>query len=84
MATEKMITYECTECGSEVVVTSTGDIEISPIYCCGIEVIEVPSIIKKQTKTKKPVGKQVTKKIAPKKVTSKKATSKKRPAAKKK
>ena len=84
MAIAKMITFECTECGSEVVVTATGEIQISPIYCCGIEVIETASFEKKQTKTNKQKEKKITKKVAPKKVAPKKVTQKKRPAAKKK
>jgi hypothetical protein len=79
MAIARMITYECTECGSEVVVTATGEIQMSPIYCCGVEVIETASFEKKQTKANKQKGKKATTKVAPKKV-----TQKKRPAAKKK
>ena len=79
MAIARMITYECTECGSEVVVTATGEIQMSPIYCCGVEVIETASFEKKQTIAKKQKEKKVAKKVAPKKV-----TQKKRPAAKKK
>ena len=79
MAIARTINYECTECGSEVVVTATGEIEISPIYCCGVEVIETSSSGKKQTKPKKQGEKKAIKKMAHKKV-----TQKKRPSAKKK
>jgi len=38
-----IVTYGCEQCGSKIVVTSTGEGELSPIYCCGIEVAEIPS-----------------------------------------
>lgn len=40
MTRARTVTYECEKCGSEIVVTSTGEGELSPIYCCGIEVSE--------------------------------------------
>lgn len=33
----RIVTYECTQCGSEVVVTESLGTQLSPIYCCGIE-----------------------------------------------
>jgi hypothetical protein len=78
MAKARIITYECEECGSEIVVTPTGESELSPIYCCGIEVTEVSSAGKKALPKKKTVKKGV------KKTAKKKASPKKKPAAKKK
>jgi len=72
MAKEKIVTFECTECGSEVVVTANGEVQLSPIYCCGVEVTETTSGLRKQTKPKKQITKKTTKKIVPKKVTQKK------------
>ncbi|MEW6570950.1 MAG: hypothetical protein AB1390_07225 [Nitrospirota bacterium] len=80
MAYSRIITYECEQCGSEIVVSETFDTQLSPIYCCGIEVTEVSSakpepIEKKKVKPKKKVTKKITakkKKPAAKKKTSKK------------
>jgi hypothetical protein len=75
MAKGRTITYECEQCGSEIVVTSTGEGQLSPIYCCGLEVNEVSSAQKKATKpAKKTVKKKVTatKKPAVKKKSAKK------------
>jgi len=74
----RIITYECEQCGSEIVVTETGETELSPIYCCSMAVTEVGSVEKKQAKPKKKAVKKVTKKIVKKKV------AKKAPAPKKK
>lgn len=83
MATEKVITFECEECGTEVIVNAAGEMELSPIYCCGMVVTEVPSRPKKAAKTKKKVAKKkVAKKPATKKPVAKKV-SKKKPAPKK-
>ena len=71
MAKTRTITYECEQCGSEIVVTSTGEGRLSPIYCCGLEVNEASSA---QKKPAKPAKKTVKKKV----------TAKKKPAAKKK
>jgi hypothetical protein len=40
----RIVTYECEECGTEVVVTETGETSLRPIYCCGLEITEVSSI----------------------------------------
>lgn len=74
----RVITYECTECGSEIVVTETMETVRSPIFCCGFEVAEVGSEEKKQSRPKKAVQK------ATKKGPAKKVAPKKKPAAKKK
>lgn len=79
MAKARIITYECEECGSEIVVTPTGETVLSPIYCCGIEVAEISSAEKKPL----PPAKKTAAKTA-KKVTKKKVAAKKKPAAKKK
>ena len=74
----RIITYECEQCGSEIVVTETGETQLSPIYCCSMVVTEVSSVEKKQAKPKKKAAQRVTKKIVKKKV------AKKAPAPKKK
>jgi hypothetical protein len=72
MAKSRVITYECEECGSEIVVTPTGETILSPIYCCGMEVTDISSSVLKKA-VKKPS----------KNVLKKKASTKKKPAAKK-
>jgi hypothetical protein len=79
MAKMRVVTFECTECGSEVVVTATGEVQLTPIYCCGVEVAETTSGASGQAKPKK----LTTKKTA-KKTVAKKATRKKKPLPKKK
>ena len=79
----RIVTYGCEQCGSEIVVTETGETLLSPIYCCGVTVTEVSSVEKKQGKPKKKPAKKVTKKIVTKKIVKKKVT-KKTPASKKK
>jgi hypothetical protein len=58
MARLKSITYECEQCGSEIIVTSTGEGELSPIYCCGIEVVDASSTAKKAAHPKKAATKK--------------------------
>ena len=79
----RIITYECEQCGSEIIVTETGETQLSPIYCCGITVSEVSSVQKKATPAKKAAKKVVAKKAAVKKVV-KKEVAKKKVVAKKK
>jgi uncharacterized Zn finger protein (UPF0148 family) len=79
MAKGMMITYECDRCGTEVVVSPSSGAQLSPIYCCGMEVTEVSSVVKAPAKTKKNTVKKVAKKVSKKKV-----APKKKPAAKKK
>ncbi|MEJ2696803.1 MAG: hypothetical protein P8013_09155 [Candidatus Sulfobium sp.] len=88
----RIVTYECEECGTEVVVTETGGTSLRPIYCCGLEVTEVSSIPqaaggKKTTagRSKKVTAKKTAKtaptaKKATKKVAGKKTTGTARPA----
>jgi len=79
----KVITYECKECGCEIVVSGSHESHLRPIYCCGIEVAKI-STSKKKT-TKKPAAKAVSKvakkkaagKPAPKKAPVKKKASRK-------
>jgi len=78
MAKVVMITYECDRCGTEIAVSPAGGGQLSPIYCCGMEVTEISSVEKKPAKAKK-----TAKKVA-KTVSKKKATQKKRPTVKKK
>lgn len=79
MATEMIVTYECRQCGSELVVTESRLPRLSPIYCCGTEVIEISSGEKRAAKPKKASAKKIVKK-QPKK----KAVKKVKSAAKKK
>ena len=83
MAKATVITYECEECGSEFVVTPTGEMQLSPIYCCGFEVTEVAPPAKKASAPKKKVVKKAAAKVAKKKPASKKKTVAKKKAAKK-
>lgn len=75
----RMVTYECDECGCEVVVTEMPETELNPIYCCGMEVTEVFSALKKPAKK---AVKKTTKKVT-KKVAAKKVALRKKPVAKK-
>jgi hypothetical protein len=76
--TARIITYECEQCGSEIVVTETGETQLSPIYCCSMAVTEVGSVEKKPAKPKKKVTKKITKKVVKKKVAKKTPASKKK------
>jgi len=75
----RVITYECTQCGSEIIVTESLESELSPIYCCGIEVAEIATQEKKPSRPKKKTAKKVAKKrvTAKKKTAAKKKTSRK-------
>lgn len=71
----RIITYECKQCGTEVVVTPTLESQLSPVYCCGMEVAEISGVQKKRPQpkkksVKKPV-KKTTKRAAPKKKSAK-------------
>jgi hypothetical protein len=79
MANATIVTYECELCGSEVVVTSTGESRLSPIYCCGMEVTQISSMKKGAKKAQKKTVKKGTKKVL-----KKKTAKKRKPAAKKK
>jgi site-specific recombinase XerD len=79
MAKAVVVTYECEQCSSEVIVTRTGETMLSPIYCCGMQITEVSSVEKKPVKPKKKAAKKVAKKVAKKRV-----AKRKKPAAKKK
>lgn len=67
----KVITYECDECGCEVVVTETPETQLSPIYCCGAELYGASSSKKSSKPVKKAVKKVVKKKVATKPVKKK-------------
>ncbi|NWF52576.1 MAG: hypothetical protein HXY47_05775 [Nitrospirae bacterium] len=62
MAEAMVVTYECNQCGTEVVVTETLETKLSPIYCCGMEITKVSSVPKNIVKPKKKVVKRVVKK----------------------
>jgi len=72
MAKAMIVTYECEQCGTDVVVTTTGETMLSPIYCCGMEVTEISSVEKKPVKPKKKAAKKVAKKVAKKRVAKRK------------
>jgi hypothetical protein len=76
----KIVTYECDQCGCEVVVTSTPETDLMPIYCCGLEVTEVSAGGKAATAAKKK-AKKPAKKVAKKTASGKKPAAKKKPAA---
>ncbi len=40
----RMVTYECRQCGTKVIVTKTHETSLQPIFCCGMEVAEVDSV----------------------------------------
>lgn len=67
MATTRTVTYDCDTCGTELVVTKSGEGYLSPIYCCGAEMKEVAIPVKRSVK---------------KKVKKKKSIAKKKPASK--
>ncbi len=80
----KVITYECKECGCEIVVSGTHESHLRPIYCCGIEVAKISPASKRaaaKTTKKKTVTKAV-KKVA-KKTVAKKPLKKRGPAQRK-
>ncbi len=74
MATARVVTYECKQCGSEIVVTERGETLLAPIYCCGTAVTEITSVERRQTKPKKKTAKKTTKRIPKKKTTKKTKT----------
>lgn len=74
----RVVTYECDQCGSEIIVTETSETVLSPIYCCGLEVLEVSS------QKKKPATGKSAMKGKPKKHSAKKVAAKKSSATKKK
>jgi len=79
----RVVTYECTQCGSEIVVTESLESELSPIYCCGLEVAEIAAKEKKPARPKKKAVKKVAKKGTKKKVAAKKKPAAKRKASRK-
>lgn len=79
MAKEKVINYECSLCGTKVDVSSLGEPNLQPIYCCGVEVRELETkkaVSKKKVAAKKKAVKKPVKK-AVKPVAKKKAVKKK-------
>ncbi len=59
----KVITYECKECGCEIIVSGSHESHLRPIYCCGTEVKKVSA-----SKPKRPLvktGGKTAKKKAP-------------------
>jgi uncharacterized Zn finger protein len=58
MATLREVTYECEQCGSEIVVKETGKNELAPIYCCGAEIRESRSTERKRARPKKKTAKK--------------------------
>ena len=81
----RVVTYECDECGCEVVVTETAETDLSPLYCCGMELTEVSTGKKAAKPKKKTSGKAVKKPVkkASKTVAKKQVTKKTKAPAKK-
>lgn len=86
----RIITYECEECGTEVVVTETGGTSLRPIYCCGLEITEVSSVpnpgVQKKSRTPAKGVKKVAAKGAAKsrtKAATKVGTARKKAPARK-
>lgn len=79
----RIVTYECEECGTEVVVTETGETSLAPIYCCGLEITEVSAVPKPSTKRKKAAGKTAKAPAARAKKAVSRKTAKAAPASKK-
>lgn len=90
----RIVTFECEQCGSEIIVTATGETMLSPIYCCNVEVTEISSVAKKSTKpakaavmkvtakkVEKKAAKKTVKKVAAKKVIAKKVATPKKKAS---
>ncbi len=89
MNMERVVQYECKVCGRRIDVTRTGDVYEEPIFCCGVETLEVgaPGAMvggpaRKPAVKKKAAGKSAKKKAAKKKAAKKMPAKKK--AAKKK
>lgn len=90
----RIVTYECIQCGTEVVVTETLGTDIRPIYCCGLEITEVSSegrmagrrqkVVRKTAKKAVKKAEKKPVKISAKKTVAKKAVEKKKPVSKKK
>ncbi len=78
----KVITYECKECGCEIVVSGLHESHLRPIYCCGTEVAKISASKKTAKKNiKRPVTNVVSK---VKKITAASQTAPKKTPAKKK
>ena len=58
----KVITYECKECGCEIIVSGSQVGHLRPIYCCGVEVEKI-SPASKGSAAKKAKGKKVSKAV---------------------
>jgi len=83
MARGRIITYECEECGSEIIVTPEEGMQLSPIYCCNVQVTEISTGPEEAPAPKKKVkAKPAAKKITAKKPSAKKGAAKKKTAKK--
>jgi len=82
MAKQRIITYECEECGSEIVVNPVEGMQLSPIYCCGVQVTEISSGPEEPAPKKKIKAKPAAKRITAKKPSAKKGPAKKKTAKK--
>jgi hypothetical protein len=81
----KVITYECKECGCEIVVSGSHESHLRPIYCCGVEVANVSAASKKAcapTAKNKKAGTETAKKLTANKPSAKAAEKKKGPERK--
>jgi hypothetical protein len=84
MDTERIVQYECKVCGRRIDVTRTGDVYEEPVYCCGVESMEVGMPSAMAPARKKPAAKKAAKKPARKKAVKKAAKKAKKKPAKKK
>ena len=79
MDTERIVQYECKVCGRRIDVTRTGDVYEEPIYCCGVQSVDVSApagMPAAAPAKKKPAKKAAKKKVAKKKAAKKKAKKK--------
>lgn len=74
MARLTSVIYECELCGSEITVKGDGSGELSPIYCCGMTVSEMPIDRPRSPKPKKKAPTRKKSKSGPAKTAAKKVT----------
>jgi len=67
MPVKKIVNLQCDVCATEIVVSTSGEYRLEPIYCCGLEVVEM----KPGSKQKKSAGKAVKDKKTLRKKTAK-------------
>jgi len=73
MSAKKTLKMQCDVCGTEIVVSTSGVFRLEPILCCGLEVVEVPLLARKEARKKA----RSRKTASPKKPVSRAGTGKK-------